>query len=85
MPDLLKHPRVLDLFERRIAAINERLARFERVRKFRLLDRDLTVEEGEITPTLKPRRKVIAARYADLIDGMYAEPPQVAAGARSGR
>jgi long-chain acyl-CoA synthetase len=81
MPDLLKHPRVLDLFERRVAAINERLARFERIRKFRLLERDLTVEEGEITPTLKPRRKVIQARYRDLIDEMYAEPPPLAAAA----
>jgi long-chain acyl-CoA synthetase len=84
MPDLLKHPRVLDLFERRLRAINERLARFERIRRFRLLERDLTVEAGEITPTLKPRRKVIAARYADVIDAMYAEPSQVASGVRLG-
>ena len=84
MPDLLKHPRILDLFERRVARINERLPRFERIRRFRLLERDLTVEAGEITPTLKPRRKVILERYGDRIEEMYAEPHQVAAGARPG-
>ena len=70
---LLRHPRVLNLFERRIAAINERLARYERVRGFRLLEREFTVEAGEITPTLKPRRKVIEERYRAAIESMYAE------------
>jgi len=73
--DLLRHPRVLDLFTRRVAAINETLARYERIRKFRLLDRDFTVEAGEMTPTLKPRRKVIEERYRAVIEDMYAEPP----------
>lgn len=73
--DLLRHPRVLDLFTRRVAAINETLARYERIRKFRLLDRDFTVEAGEMTPTLKPRRKVIEERYRAVIEDMYAEAP----------
>ena len=73
--DLLRHPRVLDLFTRRVAAINETLARYERIRKFRLLDRDFTVEAGEMTPTLKPRRKVIEDRYRAVIEDMYAEAP----------
>ena len=73
--ELIRHPRVVDLFERRIARINETLARYERVKKFCLLDREFTVEAGEITPTLKPRRKVIEERYRDRIEGMYAAPP----------
>ncbi|HET8947517.1 MAG TPA: long-chain fatty acid--CoA ligase [Candidatus Polarisedimenticolia bacterium] len=73
--DLLKDPRVLDLFARRVAAINETLARFERVRRFRLLDRDFTAEAGELTPTLKPRRKVIEERYRKAIEDLYAGPP----------
>jgi long-chain acyl-CoA synthetase len=89
--DLLKDPRVLDLFARRVAAINENLARFERVRRFRLLDRDFTVEAGEMTPTLKPRRKVIEERYRKVIEDLYAGPPpaleevpaRASAGARS--
>jgi long-chain acyl-CoA synthetase len=73
--ELIRHPRVLDLFERRIARINETLARYERVRRFCLLDREFTVEAGEITPTLKPRRKVIEEHFRDRIEGMYAAPP----------
>jgi long-chain acyl-CoA synthetase len=72
---LLGHPRVIDLFERRLARINEGLPRYERIRKFRLLDRDFTVAAGEITPTLKPRRRVIEERYRDRIEAMYAETP----------
>jgi long-chain acyl-CoA synthetase len=73
--ELIRHPRVVDLFERRIARINETLARYERVKKFCLLEREFTVEAGEITPTLKPRRKVIEEHYRDRIEGMYAAPP----------
>jgi long-chain acyl-CoA synthetase len=73
MGALLRHPRILNLFERRIAGINQRLARYEQVRQFRLLDREFTVEAGEITPTLKPRRKVIEERYRAAIESMYAE------------
>ena len=73
--DLLRDARVLDLFARRVAAINETLARYERVRRFRLLDRDFTVEAGEMTPTLKPRRKVIEERYRKVIEELYAGPP----------
>ncbi|HYV85473.1 MAG TPA: long-chain fatty acid--CoA ligase [Patescibacteria group bacterium] len=73
--ELLRHPRILDLFERRIARINEGLARYEQVRRFCLLEREFTVEAGEITPTLKPRRKVIEEHYRDRIEGMYAPGP----------
>jgi long-chain acyl-CoA synthetase len=76
--DLLKDARVLDLFARRVAAINETLARYERIRRFRLLDRDFTVEAGEMTPTLKPRRKVIEERYRAVIEELYAGPPPAA-------
>jgi long-chain acyl-CoA synthetase len=76
---LIRHPRVVDLFERRIAAINERLARYERIRRFRLLDREFAFEDGEITPTLKPRRRVIEERHRALIEEMYDEQPAVVA------
>src|SRR5262249_53735940 len=80
---LLAHPRVQDLFARRIARVNEGLARFEQVRAFRLLPRDFTIAAGEITPTLKPRRKVIEERYRALIESMYAVPPAARGGAGS--
>jgi long-chain acyl-CoA synthetase len=73
--ELIRHPRVVDLFERRIARINETLARYEQVKKFCLLEREFTVEAGEITPTLKPRRKVIEEHFRDRIEVMYSAPP----------
>jgi len=47
------------------------LATFERVRKFTILDHPLTVEEGEITPTMKVRRRAVEERYRPLIEKMY--------------
>ena len=69
---LLRHPKIVDLFERRIARINERLARYERIKAFRVLNREFSLENGEITLTLKLRRKVIAEYYSDRIEEMYA-------------
>jgi long-subunit acyl-CoA synthetase (AMP-forming) len=54
-----------------IQAKNKELAPFEAIRNFCILSRDLTVEAEELTPTLKPRRQVIAARYKELIEDMY--------------
>ncbi len=54
-----------------LEAVNTRLNRWETVKTFRILDHDLTVEDGELTPSLKVRRKAVAERYADLIAAMY--------------
>jgi long-chain acyl-CoA synthetase len=56
-----------------IAQKNKDLASYEQVKKFRLLARDLSQEEGELTPTLKVKRKVVGERYGALIESMYAE------------
>jgi long-chain acyl-CoA synthetase len=53
--------------------MNERYARVENIRKFRVLDAPLSVETGELTPTLKVRRNVVTARNQALVDEMYAE------------
>jgi long-chain acyl-CoA synthetase len=56
-----------------IADVNSRHARVENVRKYRILAHELTVAGGDLTPTLKVKRNVVAAKYAELIDEMYAE------------
>ena len=71
--ELCKHPRIIDLFERQIAALTPNLAQYERVKKVALLEHELTIENGELTPTLKVKRRVINEKYRQLIDRLYAE------------
>ncbi len=49
-----------------------RLARYETIKRFALLPRELTVEAGELTPTLKLKRRVIAERHRETIEALYA-------------
>jgi len=65
--------RIIDLFERQIASATEGLGKFETVKKFRLVDREFSVEGGELTPTMKLRRRIVDEKYRALIDEMYAE------------
>lgn len=57
--------------ERTVEDVNKRLARFETIKKFALLPAPLEVEAGELTPTLKVRRKVVEEKYKSLLDGLY--------------
>ncbi|MDA1386051.1 MULTISPECIES: AMP-dependent synthetase/ligase [Glycomyces] len=58
---------------RAVAEVNAGLNRWETIKQFRLLPRDLSVEAGEITPSLKVKRAVVAEHFADLIQSMYQE------------
>lgn len=71
--EMCRHPRIIDLIGRQIESLTSGLARFEKVKNFALLDKELTVENGELTPTLKIKRRVIEEKYKDVIDAMYAE------------
>ncbi len=66
------HPRIIDLFSRQIDTMTQSLAQFEKVKKFALLEREMTVENGELTPTLKVKRRVVDEEYREVIDRMYA-------------
>jgi long-chain acyl-CoA synthetase len=70
--ELCKHPRIVDLFERQIAGLTTDLAQYERVKKVGLLENELTIEGGELTPTLKVKRRVVDEKYHELIDALYA-------------
>ncbi len=69
--ELVKLKQIEDMLNKELAQFQKNLANFERVRKFTLLDKPFTVEDGELTPKLSVRRKVIEERYRDLIDEMY--------------
>lgn len=69
--DLTKDERIYKLLEVELNQMQRNLANYERVRKFALLDRPFTIETGEITPSMKIRRKYIEERYGELIEKMY--------------
>jgi long-chain acyl-CoA synthetase len=71
--ELCEHPRIIDLFERQIAARTTELAQYERVKKIALIENELTIEGGELTPTLKVKRRVIDEKYRAVIDRLYEE------------
>ena len=69
--ELVTKPEVRSLFQAEIDTIQKELPNYERVRRFELLPAALTVENGEITPTLKVKRKVVEQKYSQLIEKMY--------------
>ena len=71
--ELCKNPRVIDLFERQIAGLTPDLANYERVKKIALIPDELTIAGGELTPTMKVKRRVIDEKYREVIDRIYAE------------
>jgi long-chain acyl-CoA synthetase len=70
---LVLHEPIRKLYEQRIAEINGTLAPYETIKKFVLVPRDFSIEGGELTSTLKLRRKIICEKYKDKIEGMYAD------------
>jgi long-chain acyl-CoA synthetase len=73
MADCVDHKAVLAQVQGYIDQVNSTLASYETVKKFRLLPRDFSIEEGELTPTLKVKRRVVQKQYESLIDSMYDE------------
>jgi long-chain acyl-CoA synthetase len=69
--DLVTHPEIQSLIDKQIAAIQKDLASFERVRKFTLLEQPFSIDEGELTPTQKVKRKFVEQKYSALIERMY--------------
>jgi long-chain acyl-CoA synthetase len=68
---LTRNPAVRRFVQASINELNGWLNRWETVKDFRILDRDLTVEEGELTPSMKIKRKVVETNYEPLLDSMY--------------
>ncbi len=71
--DLIRKPEVVHFYDERIHSIMKVFARVEQIRKFTLLPNEFTQETGELTPTLKIKRKIIGEKYASVIEEMYKE------------
>ncbi|MGX6447881.1 AMP-dependent synthetase/ligase [Patulibacter sp. S7RM1-6] len=71
LAELSRHPDVVALVQAEVDAANAKLAPAEQVKKVLVLDRDLSQESGELTPTLKVKRKVVNERFADRFDALY--------------
>jgi long-chain acyl-CoA synthetase len=71
--ELVTHDKIRQFFQKEIDQIQKDLPTYERVRRFELLPVQLTVENGEVTPTLKVRRKVVEQKFSELIERMYAD------------
>ena len=74
--DLRLKPEIINLIERQVEKYTAELARFEKVKKIALLAHEMTIESGELTPTLKVRRTVVENKYADVINSLYEEKAQ---------
>jgi long-chain acyl-CoA synthetase len=70
-PELIRHPGVEEQVQTQVSEVNAQVSRTESVRRFHILSTPLTVESGELTPTLKPRRDVILRRRAESIEALY--------------
>ena len=70
-----------DLIWAEIERVNAGFARVETIKKFRLIEQQLTAEDEELTPTMKLKRKFVNEKYKTMIDGMYAEQARASEGA----
>ncbi len=70
---LVSDQKILDRFKKEIEKFNEGYGQWEKIKDFRLLSKEMSVETGELTPTLKLKRKIILAKFNDLFDSIYTD------------
>ncbi len=69
--ELIEHPKIKELIKKQVDEVNENLARYEQIKYYTVLDTPFTVETGELTPTLKLKRRIINQKYKDVIESMF--------------
>lgn len=69
--ELAKHPRIVEYFKKKVDEVTKDLAPHEKIKKIALINQEFTIEGGELTPSLKIRRKFVEEKYRDLIDALY--------------
>ncbi len=73
IPDLAVNEKVIALVRTIVDDVNGGRSRFEQIKRFAILPRDFTIDDGEITPTLKLKRRVAIAHFADAVEGLYSQ------------
>ena len=73
LASLAREPKVIELVQGILDEVNQKYARVEQIKKFVILDHDLSQETGELTPTLKVKRNIVNEKYAGLFDELYQE------------
>lgn len=71
--ELLNNRKILDLYSSIVEEVNSNLARFEKIKKFALLEKEFSIEGGELTPTMKIRKGFVEKKYNDIIEELYRE------------
>jgi long-chain acyl-CoA synthetase len=71
--ELLGRPEVIDLYQSLLDRVNAGLPRYEQVKKFALIEREFTIDGGELTPTMKVKRRVVQQKYTERIETLYGE------------
>ena len=71
LSNLVQNSRVVELFNEKVKELQAKLAKYEQVKKIHLLDKELSMKDGEITPTLKPIRKNIFTKYKKFLEDLY--------------
>ena len=66
-----KNDAIIDKFQQYVNAVNRELASFETIKYFQILPEDFSVETGELTPTMKVKRRIVNEKYKNIIDSMY--------------
>ena len=74
--ELVAHPKVKALYDGIVAGLNSKLARFETLKRVILVPDEFSIATGELTPSLKLKRRVVEKKYAALIDDMYLHTPK---------
>ncbi len=73
MEDLIANNHIIEMFKKRFEHLQKNFSNFEKIKKFTLLPKEFTITTGELTSTLKLKRKIIAKKYKELIDKMYGD------------
>jgi long-chain acyl-CoA synthetase len=73
LEQLASHPEVHKLIDGEVQRLNGQLASFETVKRFHIVPRDFSIEEGELTPTLKIKRKVVVDKHREALEALYAD------------